>query len=305
MTASTRMTPTSWGLLILLAILWGGSFFFTKIAVAEIPTLTLIFYRVAIAALALHVVLRLRGVAFPWTLGALGPFVVMGLLNNAVPFTLLAWGQIHIASGLAAVLNAVTPISTVIIAHILTDSDKATPQKIAGVLIGLGGVAVMIGPDAFGGITQNVTAQLACLAATVSYALAAIYGRRFRGQPAMVTAAGQLTGSSAIMAPLVLLTGGAATLVPASMTVTAAVVALALVSTAFAYILYFRILAQAGATNAALVTFLVPVSAILLGAAFLGEVLEPRHWLGVALIAAALAAIDGRLIERVRRITTA
>lgn len=300
MTASPRMTPTSWGLLILLAALWGGSFFFTKIAVPEIPTLTLTLYRVAIAAIALHVVLRLRRLSFPRTPSALGPYLVMGLLNNAVPFTLLAWGQIHIASGLASVLNAFTPISTVIIAHVLTDTDKATPQKITGVLIGLAGVAVMIGPEAFGGITENVTAQLACLAATVSYACAGIYGRRFKGQPALVTAAGQLTGSSAIMLPLVLLTGGTAALVVPSINVTIAVLALALVSTAFAYILFFRILAQAGPTNVALVTFLVPVSAILLGAIFLGEVLAPRHWLGVALIALALAVIDGRLLDRFR-----
>ncbi|AXS42744.1 DMT family transporter [Breoghania sp. L-A4] len=292
------MTPASWVLLILLSGLWGGSFFFTKIAVAEIPALTLTLARVAIAALALHLVLRLRRIAFPWTRAALAPYVVMGLLNNAVPFTLLAWGQTHIASGLAAVLNAMTPISTVIIAHLLTDTDRATPQKLAGVLIGLGGVAVMIGPEALDGITENVTAQLACLAATVSYACAGIFGRRFRGQPALVTATGQLTGSSILMLPLVLIAGGATTLVPPSAHVAGSVLALALVSTAFAYILYFRILAQAGPTNVAMVTFLVPVSAIVLGAAFLGEVLEPRHWLGVALIAVALAAIDGRLLER-------
>lgn len=304
MTTSPRMTPTSWAMLILLAALWGGSFFFTKVAVAEIPPLTLILYRVAIAALALHVVLRVRGIAFPSKISALAPYLVMGLLNNAVPFTLLTWGQVHIASGLASVLNAFTPISTVIIAHLITDTDKATPQKVTGVVIGLCGVAVMIGPDALGGITENVAAQLACLAATVSYAFAGIYGRRFKGQPALVTAAGQLTGSSAIMLPLVLLTGGAATLVPVSASATLSVLGLALVSTAFAYILYFRILAQAGPTNVALVTFLVPVSAILLGAMFLGEVLSPRHWAGVALIAMALAAIDGRLVDRLRRVKT-
>ncbi len=292
-----RMTPASWALLLLLSVLWGGSFFFTRIAVAEIPALTLTLARVAIAAVALHLVLRLRRIAFPWTAAALGPYLVMGLLNNAVPFTLLAWGQIHIASGLAAVLNAVTPISTVIIAHLLTDTDRATPQKLAGVLVGLCGVAVMIGSEALDGVTGNVVAQLACLAATVSYACAAIYGRRFAGQPALVTATGQLTGSSMLMLPLVLVTGSAATLVPPSAVVAGSVLALALVSTAFAYILYFRILAQAGPTNVALVTFLVPVSAIVLGATFLGEVLEPRHWLGVVLIAVALAAIDGRLLE--------
>lgn len=301
MTASARMTPASWAMLLLLSVLWGGSFFFTKLALPALPPLALIFCRVVLAAFALHIVLRMRAIRFPLTRAALGSFVVMGLLNNAVPFTLLAWGQVHIASGLAAVLNAFTPISTVIIAHVLTDTDRATPTKLAGVVIGLAGVAVMIGPAALDGIAGNVTAQLACLAATVSYALAGIYGRRFRSQPALVTAAGQLTGSSLIMAAVIALlmaTGGVSPLALArDMTWSAglAVLALALICTAFAYILYFRILAQAGPTNVVLVTFLVPVSAIVLGAIFLDEMLLPRHWIGVGLIAVALAAIDGRL----------
>lgn len=298
---TNRMTPLSWAMLILLAVVWGGSFFFTKIVIADIPPVTLIFYRVVIAAAALHLVLRLQGARFPWRADLLRAFLVMGLLNNAVPFTLLAWGQVHIASGLAAVLNAFTPVSTVIIAHVLTDTDKATPMKLAGVLVGLSGVAVMIGPEAFGGITDHVTAELACLGATVSYGLAAIFGRRFRGQPALVTAAGQLTGSSAIMLPLALAVGGASVFDLPSMSNLGSVLVLALGCTAFAYILFFRILSQAGATNVTLVTFLVPVSAILLGAVFLGEVLAPRHWLGMAFIALALAAIDGRLFERLRR----
>lgn len=299
---SSQMTLASWLMLLTLSVLWGGSFFFTKVAVAEVPPLTLIFFRVVLAALALHVVLRMRGLAFPLTLAGFAPFLVMGLINNVVPFGLLTWGQTEIASGLASILNAFTPIATVVILHLFTTTDRATPAKVVGVVLGFAGVAVMIGGEALAGVADHVLAELACLGAAVSYGVSALYARRFRDTPALVTAAGQLTGSSLLLLPVVLLTGGLADLAgdwPPAETV-AAVLGLALLSTALAYILFFNILRQAGPANVVLVTFLVPVSAILLGALVLGEVLAPRHWAGMALIAAALAVIDGRLVRRLR-----
>lgn len=293
----SQISLASWVMLIALSILWGGSFFFTKITVAELSPLMVIFSRVILAAITLHVVLRLRGLAFPTTLSGFAPFLVMGLVNNVIPFGLLTWGQTEIASGLASVLNAFTPISTVIILHLFTTTDRATPLKVAGVALGFAGVAVMIGAEAVAGVGDHVVAELACLGATVSYGVAALYARRFRETPALVTAAGQLTGSSLILLPVVLLTGGLsdlATNLP-SVEVAAAALGLAFLSTALAYILFFNILRQAGPANVVLVTFLVPVSAILLGALVLGEVLEPRHWAGMALIAAALVVVDGRL----------
>ncbi|MDJ0931936.1 DMT family transporter [Breoghania sp.] len=294
--SSSQMSPATWAMLIFLSILWGGSFFFTKVAVAEIAPMEIVLLRVLIAAIVLHAVLRLKGPAFPTTLSTFTPFLIMGLLNNAVPFGLLTWGQTELASGLAAILNAFTPISTVIILHLFTQTDRATPLKVAGVILGFCGVAVMIGAEAIAGVGDHVVAELACLGATVSYGFSALYGRRFRNTPALVTATGQLTGSSLILLVMVLVTGGAGFVDNwPSTPVIASMLGLALLSTALAYILFFRILSQAGPANVMLVTFLVPVSAILAGALVLGEVLEPRHWAGMALIAAALVTIDGRI----------
>jgi drug/metabolite transporter (DMT)-like permease len=221
----------------------------------------------------------------------------MGVLNNVIPFSLIVWGQAHIASGLASILNAMTPLFTVVVAHFLTADEKLTPQRAAGVAIGFGGVAVMVGPAALQGFGTDLLAQLACLAAAVFYSFAGVYGRRFRrlGLAPLQTAFGQVATSSLLLVPLALLVDRPWTLPMPGLATWAAVIGLAVVSTAFAYGLYFRILARAGATNVLLVTFLVPVSAILLGALVLGERLQPRHFAGMALIGVGLAAIDGRL----------
>jgi drug/metabolite transporter (DMT)-like permease len=293
------MSAVDWVMLVTLSVLWGGSFFFAKIAVGELPPLTVALGRVAIAAALLIVLARATGVALPhrW-----GPFIVMGLLNNALPFSLIFWGQIHIASGLAAILNATTPLFTVLVAHFATADEKLTPARLAGVAAGFAGVVVMLGPDLLRELGAAVAAQLACLGAAISYAFAGIYGRRFRGEPALRVAAGQLVASSAMLAPLVIVLDRPWQLAPPGANALAALVALATLSTALGYLLYFRILARAGATNVLLVTFLVPVSAILLGAAVLGERLQPQHFAGMALIGMGLAAIDGRVARwRARR----
>lgn len=300
METGQRMGAREWAMLIALSVLWGGSFFFVGVAVREVPPLSLVLARVGIAALALWAVLAVSGARMPVVPGLWAAFLGMGLLNNALPFALIVWGQQHIASGLAAILNATTPLFTVLVAHLLTADERLTPAKAAGVAMGLLGVAVMLGTELLGGLGLGVAAQLACLAAALSYALAGVFGRRFRrmGVPPLASAAGQVTASSLILLPLALVVDqpwGLATPGAASW---AAVLGLGLLSTALAYVLYFRILAVAGATNLALVTFLVPVSAILLGALVLGERLEIRHFGGMALIGAGLALMDGRLLRR-------
>lgn len=301
MTAAVKalMGPREWAMLIALSVVWGGSFFFVGIAVGELRPLTIVALRVGLAALALHAVLVVTRTPLPRDAAVWRAFFGMGILNNAIPFTLMVWGQGHIASGLAAILNAATPLFTVLVAHGLTRDERLTGPRLSGVAVGFAGVAVMIGTDALASLGLNVLAQLAVLAGTVSYAFAGVYGRRFKtmGVEPLVTATGQVTASGIILVPLALLVErpwqgswpGGATI--------AAMLALALVSTAFAYLLYFRILARAGATNVILVTFLIPVSAILLGATFLGERLEPRHFAGMALIGAGLALIDGRVVR--------
>jgi len=217
-----------------------------------------------------------------------------------IPFVLFAWAQEEITGGLASILNATTPIWGVVVAHLFTQDEKASPAKVAGVLLGFGGVAVMIGADLLGDIGRSALAQLACLLSTLCYALAGVWARRFRtmGVPPVAVSTGQLTAATLVMLPLVLLFEPPWLAAPPSGEAWLALIALALLCTSIAYILYFRLLASAGATNSLLVTFLIPVTAILLGALILGERLEPRHFAGMALIGLGLAAIDGRLFRR-------
>ena len=291
------MSALEWAMLLGLSFVWGGSFFFNGVAVREVPVLTVVLCRVALGAVLLAAILRLRGEHLPRGRRVWAAFFCMGLLNNAIPFGLIVWGQSHIASGVASILNAATPLFTVILAHLLTTDERMTGAKLAGVLIGFAGVAVMIGSDALRDLGVHVAAQLACLLATVSYALASIYGRRFRAMELtpMGTATGQVVASSLILLPLVAAVDQPWTLAMPGPAAILALIGAGALSTALAYVLYFRILATAGATNLALVTFLIPASAILLGTLFLDEVLLPRHLAGMALIGIGLAAIDGRL----------
>jgi drug/metabolite transporter (DMT)-like permease len=294
------MGPLEWCLLIILSVLWGGSFFFSKVALAQLPPFTLVFGRVCLAAVALNLAVRATGNRIPRLLQTWRALFIMGALNNLIPFSLIFWGQTQIASGLASILNSTTPLFTVVLAHLFTRDERMTTNKLSGVLFGLLGVAVMIGPDALHGLGANVLAQIAVLGAAISYGFAGIFGRRFRGVSPLVTAAGQVTATSVMMLPIVLVADRPWTLSLPSVGTCGAVVALALLSTALAYVIYFRILAVAGATNLLLVTFLIPVSALLLGMSILGERLDPRHFGGMALIALGLAAIDGRPLRHLK-----
>jgi len=301
-TINRTMGAVEWTLLIGLSVLWGGSFFFVGVAVDGLPPLTIVVLRVGIAAFALNVAVVALGLRMPSDRRAWGAFLGMGLLNNLIPFSLIAWGQTHIASGLASILNATTPLCTVVVAHFLTRDEKMNAGRLAGVVIGFAGVVVMIGPGALQELGVNVAAQLAVLAAAIAYAFAGVFGRRFRQMdiPPLITATGQVTASTLMLVPMALVVDRPWTLPMPTTEVWGAVVGLALLSTALAYVLYFRILATAGATNLLLVTFLIPISAILLGATLLGERLATQHFAGMVLIGLGLAAIDGRPLARLR-----
>lgn len=300
-----RMGATEWVLLLTLSVLWGGSFFFYKILVAELPPLTIVLGRVGIAALALNAYLLLRRDPMPLSPRLWLAFGIMGFLNNVVPFTLIAWGEVRIDSGLASILNATTPIFTVIAAQFLTSDERLHWGKGAGIVFGFLGVAVLMGPDALQGLGgYQLPGQLACLLAALVYAFAGIYGRRFKGVAPLKLATGQVTASTLVLLPLAALVNRPWTLPMPSLHAWEALLGAALLSTALAYRLYFRILAAAGATNLLLVTFLLPVSALLLGTLVLGEAIEARSLAGMALIGAGLAAIDGRLWGMVRSATS-
>jgi drug/metabolite transporter (DMT)-like permease len=302
-----NMGLKDWALLIVLSLLWGGSFFFVEVALAALPPFTLVLLRVGLAAIALHVFLRIGGLGMPAGRHVWVAFLGMGILNNAVPFTLLVWGQTQISSSLASILNATTPLFTVLVAHVATRDERITGGRLAGVAIGFAGVVAMIGPDALAGLGDDLLAQAACLGAALSYAFAGVFGRRFArlGVKPLQTAAGQVTASSLLLLPLVLIVDRPWSLPMPGLETWAAIVALALLSTALAYILYFKILSASGATNLLLVTLLIPVTAILLGVMILGERLAPEHFAGMALIALGLAAIDGRPARAARALLTA
>jgi drug/metabolite transporter (DMT)-like permease len=293
------MTPAQWGLLGILSLLWGSSFFWAELALVSLPPLTLVQGRVTLGALFLLVVVRMRGVPLPRTWRDWRPLFVLGAFNSAIPFTLLFWGQTQITSGLAAILNASTPLWSVLLAHVFSSDETITPLRLGGVLVGVCGVGTIIGPEAFSGVDATVWAQLACVLAAVCYAATTIYARTLKGRIAPTAmATGQLGCGALLLLPVTLLVDQPWTLQGVHLTSIGAVVALALLSTAVAYTIYFRLLSETGPTNVVLVTFLVPITALLLGSLVLGEVLLVRHIGGLALIAVGLAAIDGRLPMR-------
>lgn len=297
------MGGAEWAMLSFLAVLWGGSYFFTKLALQELPPLTIVLARIVIGGAALLVVLRGMGQRLPRDLGVWRALMVMGALNNVVPVALMIWGQRYIAIGLASILNATTPLFTVFLARFLMRDEKLSLNKLVGVALGFVGVATMIGAEAMVALDAGVGGEILCLLAAVLYAFSAIYGRRFpsMGLPPLALATGQVTASMAMILPLTLLIDRPWLLPMPSPATWAALACLGLLSTTLGFILFFRILATAGAINLMLVTFLSPVTAILLGATLLGERLAPRHVLGIALIATGLAALDGRPLATLRR----
>ena len=292
--AQTDISAATWSRLSLLALIWGGSFLSVRVALDEIGVLSVVAHRVLWGALALWAVVLARRLPLPRDARVWGALLVMGCLNNVIPFTLLAWGQLHIETGLTAILNAATALWGVLVAAAVFADERLTPTRLAGVLIGFAGVAVAIGPAALSAFDPRSLAQLAVIGATVSYALAGSWARaRLSGLSPLVSAAGMLTGGALILVPLAWAVEGPLPLDLAPRT-WGAVAYVSLAATALAYLLYYRILAAAGAGTLMLVTLMIPPVAILLGAAVRGEALEPRAFAGFALIALGLVVLDGR-----------
>ena len=297
------MTGFEWMLLVLLSVVWGGSFFFNGIALREFPTLSIVTARVGLAALALLFLMKMLGQGIQLNRQILKAFFGMSFLNNVVPFSLIVWGQQHIASGVASILNATTPLFTMLVAHWFTTDEKINPRRLLGVLTGMGGVGLMMGLDSMESSGFHLLGQSAILLAAFSYGLAGVYGKRFAqlGISPLATATGQLCASSMILIPLTLWIDQPWTMAMPSIEGMGSLLGIALLSTALAYVIYFRLLKTAGATNLLLVTLLIPVSAIILGVFLLDESLEPQHLSGMAVISLGLLIMDGRLLQFFRK----
>jgi drug/metabolite transporter (DMT)-like permease len=298
MTPQKSIPPRAWAELLLLASIWGGSFICNRLALNEVPVLTTVAFRVAGACILLWVYVRLRRLPVPRSPWIWLAFLAMGLLNNALPFTLITWGQLTIPSGLAAIVNASTAIFGVLVAALAFRDERLTARRLTGVLLGFAGVAVAIGLHALTTLNLTSLPQLALVAAAISYAVAAVFARRvLGGLPPQVAAAGMLTGSSLLMLPTALWIDGPPVLTHGAQ-VWGALGYLAIIATAGAYLLYYRVLGMAGAGNLSLVTLLTTPVAIVMGALILNEALPLRAYAGFALIALGLLIIDGRLLPR-------
>jgi drug/metabolite transporter (DMT)-like permease len=297
-----KMDAFDWVMLITLATVWGGSFLFNAILVAELPVITIVAIRVTVAALALWGFVRVTGRKIPTSPQVWGALLILGVLNNAIPFSLIVQGQTQITSGLASILNATTPLFTILVAGFFLTDERFSVLRVLGVVVGFSGVILMVGPEDLSGLGDDFWAQLCALGAALSYGFASVFGRRFRElrvDPVMV-ATGQVTMSSLVLWPIALWIDGPQDIMGLSFNAAASMFGLAVLCTSFAYILYFRILERAGATNISLVTFLVPISAIILGVLVLGERIFIKEIMGMTLIGMGLAIIDGRLFQRLR-----
>lgn len=298
--SQSQMDTATWAMVVGLSILWGGSFFFVELAVKELPPFTIVLTRLVLAVFALLIGLHVLRLKLPRDWKVWKVFLTLGLMNNAIPFSLFVWAQTHIPSGLASILNATTPLFTVVLAHFFITGERLKALKFIGILTGLAGVSVMIGVDALDNLGADVLAQLACLAAAFFYGVSGVVGKRVQAlrQPPLVIATGQLISASIWIAPLVFIVEAPWTLPMPGMTTVSALLGLSIISTSVAYFIYFNVLSRTSATNLLLVTFLVPISAVLLGTLVLGETLSSSQWLGMAIIGLSLLMIDGRVFNR-------
>jgi drug/metabolite transporter (DMT)-like permease len=292
------MGPFEWFLLIVLSAIWGGSFYFFAVIIKELPVFTIVFFRVFLATSALWFVVLVTKQQLPDFKNTWHNYFLMGMFNNVIPFSLIVWGEQRVAPGLAAVLNATTPFFAVIVAHLSTQHEKLTWNRMVGAVIGLTGVSALVGFDAIKNLGSDLIFQLAIVGASLCYGISTIYGRRLTGLAPLVTAASQTAASSVMLLPLMLLIDHPFSLAMPSRYAIMSLLTLALLCTAIAYLIFFNIVKRAGMTNVTLVTFLVPVSAMIFGALLLNEEISLRHFVGMAVIGIGLALIDGRIPNR-------
>lgn len=283
----------------MLSFLWGGSFLFIEISVAQLPPLTIVLARVGISAIVLALALKVLRIKVPLNREILFSLFLMGLFNNAIPFLLITWGQTQITSGLASIFNATMLIFTVLVTHFFTTDEKMDRFKLAGVIVGFSGVIFMIGVEELFTFNPNILGQLAVLAAALFYASSTTFGRKFKTLrvPPLGVATGQMIAASMVLTPLVIIFDKPWLLPLPDTDGLLAISCLAVFSTALAYFLYFKLLESSGATNLALVTFLIPPIAIFLGWSVLGETLNKDQFVGMAFIVFGLSLIDGRLYK--------
>jgi drug/metabolite transporter (DMT)-like permease len=291
------LSPRQWSLLVLLSLIWGGSFLFVAIGVKELPPVTIVLARVAIGAMILVPMVILLGHALPNNVKAWRAYAVMAVLNNAVPFTLIVWSQQHITAGLASVLNATAPLWSVLLFHLFA-IEAMTLNRVIGILIGVVGVVVLVGPEALGGNGLVALGMFGMLVATLFYGLSGVWARRFKGTPPIVSAAAQLACATVMLLPAALLIEQPWTLPVPSTAAIVSMIGLGALSTAFAYVIFFHLMMTAGPSNAMLVTLIIPISAVVLGHLVLGEPIHLRHIAGGVVIGVALLVIDGRLFAR-------
>jgi drug/metabolite transporter (DMT)-like permease len=292
-----QMSMTDMGMLVVLSVLWGGSFFFVEVLIEYLPPLTIVTLRVGLAALTLWGFIIVRKLPIPKTRQHWSALTVVGLLSNALPFSLIAWGQTQISSGLASIFNSTTSFFTVIIAGIFLVDERITRQKLIGVIFGIFGVIILIGPEALSGLNGPVFGQLAVIGASISYALSSVYSRRFKawGLPPLIVVTGQVSMATLSLLPIMLIVDKPWEQPFIPLVAVGAIFGLAIFSTVIAFILFFRLIASAGATNTTLVTFLIPISAVLLGVSFLGETLSGFQFVGMTLIGLGILVMDGRI----------
>ncbi|WP_439522648.1 DMT family transporter [Marivita sp.] len=298
MTAQTSLSTRAWVELILLGLIWGGSFLAIRTALDEIGPLTSVLHRTGWAMVVLWGFVALKRLPIPRSPRIWGAFLVMGVLNNVIPFSLMAWGQLYIPTGLTSIFNAATAIFGIVVAALVFADEKLTARKVMGVGLGFSGVCMAIGVDALRQFDTTSLAQLAIVAGTLSYAFASAWARKMLGGiPPVIAAAGMLSGSTLCMIPLVLVIEGVPSLALAAST-WSAIAYYAIIATALAYLLYYRVLGMAGSGNLLLVTLIIPPIAITLGALVRHETLHPGEYLGFGLLALGLSIIDGRLWRR-------
>ncbi|MGA0542338.1 DMT family transporter [Neotabrizicola sp. VNH66] len=296
MTPQKTMSPQSCGELLFLGVIWGGSFIGNSVALGAVGVFPTVAFRLTGACLVLWAFVLWRGLAVPRGWRIWGAFAVMGLLNNALPFSLITWGQQTVPAGLAAIINSSTAIFGVLIASLAFRDERLGLRRVLGVITGFLGVSVAIGLHNLSALDPASVGQLACLTAAVSYGLSGAWARRHLSHlPPQVAAAGMLTTSAAMTLPLAVWTGLPHGLPP--LPVWGALLYLALISTALAYLLLYRLIAAAGAGNASLNTFVAAPTAMILGAVILGESLPARAYPGFALIALGLLLLDGRILR--------
>jgi len=296
--APLRLGAAEWGLIALQSMLWGSSYFFIAVVQPELPALTIAALRTIPASATLLLIVLSLGYRLPATLAEWRLFIGFSAFNTVVPFLLIVWGQARATGGMAAILNATAPLFGIFLAHLLTHDEKLSWNKVAGILVGISGVGILVGYDVVAGQSADLLARLALLAAPFCYVLANIFVRRRLGHyPPFVIAAMQMVGAIFVAFPLALAIDQPWTLPVPSLKVLGAIVGMGVLGSALASLCHFTVLQRAGATNASLVTLIMPLTPILLGGVFLGERLSARDIAGAVIIAAALIIIDGRVLR--------